>query len=62
MSSSASSHTAKDYVSTDPSGRKGLPITTIQQGEEPSTFTGWFQAWDPKMWETDPLDRIRKCF
>uniref|UniRef100_A0A674NW28 Scinderin like b n=1 Tax=Takifugu rubripes TaxID=31033 RepID=A0A674NW28_TAKRU len=53
---------AKDYVNTDPSGRKGLPITTIQQGEEPSTFTGWFHAWDPKMWETDPLERIRKRF
>ncbi|XP_053739756.1 scinderin like b isoform X1 [Synchiropus splendidus] len=53
---------AKEYVNTDPSGRSGLPITTIKQGSEPPTFTGWFQAWDPKMWETDPLDRIRARF
>lgn len=53
---------ASDYVDTDPSGRRGLPITTIKQGEEPPTFTGWFQAWDHKMWETDPLDRIRARF
>ncbi|MEQ2161147.1 hypothetical protein GOODEAATRI_006818 [Goodea atripinnis] len=46
----------------DPSGRKGLPITTIKQGAEPPTFTGWFQAWDPKMWEKDPLERIRAGF
>uniref|UniRef100_A0A8C4ES22 Scinderin like b n=1 Tax=Dicentrarchus labrax TaxID=13489 RepID=A0A8C4ES22_DICLA len=53
---------AKEYVDSDPSGRRGLPITTIKQGAEPPTFTGWFQAWDPKMWETDPLDRIRARF
>lgn len=49
---------AKDYVDSDPSGRRGLPITTIKQGAEPPTFAGWFQAWDPKMWETDPLARV----
>ncbi|XP_035993776.1 protein wntless homolog [Fundulus heteroclitus] len=53
---------AKDYVDSDPSGRRGLPITTIKQGAEPPTFTGWFQAWDPKMWDKDPLDRIRAHF
>ncbi|XP_030630335.1 scinderin like b [Chanos chanos] len=53
---------AKDYVDTDPSGRRGLPITIIKQGAEPPTFTGWFQAWDPKMWDTDPLERIRASF
>uniref|UniRef100_A0A665UIM7 Gelsolin-like n=1 Tax=Echeneis naucrates TaxID=173247 RepID=A0A665UIM7_ECHNA len=53
---------AKDYIDSDPSGRRGLPITTIKQGAEPPTFTGWFQAWDPKMWETDPLERIRTHF
>ncbi|XP_056149698.1 scinderin like b [Lampris incognitus] len=53
---------AREYVDSDPSGRRGLPITTIKQGAEPPTFTGWFQAWDPKMWETDPLDRIRIRF
>ncbi|XP_037131687.1 scinderin like b [Syngnathus acus] len=50
---------AREYLDSDPSGRKGLPITTIKQGAEPPIFTGWFHAWDPKMWETDPLDRIR---
>ncbi|KAF7669778.1 hypothetical protein LDENG_00124040 [Lucifuga dentata] len=53
---------AEDYVDSDPSGRKGVPITTIKQGTEPPTFTGWFQAWDTKMWDTDPLDRVRSCF
>uniref|UniRef100_A0A4W5M755 Scinderin like a n=1 Tax=Hucho hucho TaxID=62062 RepID=A0A4W5M755_9TELE len=48
---------AKDYMDSDPSGRRGIAITTIKQGMEPPTFTGWFQAWDPKMWETDPLER-----
>ena len=53
---------AKDYLDLDPSGRRGIAITTIKQGMEPATFTGWFQAWDPKMWETDPLERIRARF
>ncbi|KAI1883122.1 hypothetical protein AGOR_G00241980 [Albula goreensis] len=53
---------AKEYVESDPSGRRGVPIATVKQGCEPPTFTGWFQAWDPKMWETDPLDRIRGRF
>ncbi|CAB1332128.1 unnamed protein product [Coregonus sp. 'balchen'] len=57
-----SSKIAKDYVDSDPSGRRGIAITTIKQGMEPPTFTGWFQAWDPKMWETDPLERIRARF
>ncbi|KAM4628974.1 scinderin like a [Polymixia lowei] len=50
---------AKDYVESDPSGRRGVAFTTMKQGSEPPTFTGWFQAWDPKLWDTDPLDRIR---
>ncbi|XP_030607200.1 scinderin like b [Archocentrus centrarchus] len=53
---------AKEYLDSDPSGRKGIPITTIKQGAEPPTFTGWYQAWDSKMWEHDPLDRIRARF
>ncbi|XP_036410064.1 scinderin like b [Megalops cyprinoides] len=53
---------AKEYVESDPSGRRGVPIATIKQGCEPPTFTGWFQAWDPKMWDTDPLERIRARF
>uniref|UniRef100_A0A3Q3W7Z0 Macrophage-capping protein n=1 Tax=Mola mola TaxID=94237 RepID=A0A3Q3W7Z0_MOLML len=53
---------AKEYVDSDPSGRRGLPITIIKQGAEPPTFIGWFQAWDAKMWDTDPFDRIRANF
>lgn len=53
---------AKEYVDSDPSGRRGIPITTIKQGAEPPTFTGWFQAWDGHMWDTDPLERIRARF
>uniref|UniRef100_A0A8C5G8P2 Gelsolin-like n=1 Tax=Gouania willdenowi TaxID=441366 RepID=A0A8C5G8P2_GOUWI len=53
---------AKEYIETDPSGRRGIPITTIKQGAEPLTFIGWFQGWDPKMWDTDPLERIRARF
>ncbi|XP_075877089.1 scinderin like b [Nelusetta ayraudi] len=49
---------AKEYIDSDPTGRRGIPITTIKQGAEPPTFTGWFQAWDPKMWDVDPLARI----
>nr|XP_015210644.1 PREDICTED: adseverin-like [Lepisosteus oculatus] len=53
---------AKEYVDSDPSGRRGIPVTTVKQGHEPPTFTGWFMAWDSNMWDTDPLDRIRAHF
>ncbi|XP_061097658.1 scinderin like b [Conger conger] len=53
---------AKEYVGSDPSGRKDMPIVTIKQGFEPPTFTGWFQAWDAKMWDSDPLMRMRDQF
>ncbi|XP_013879526.1 scinderin like a [Austrofundulus limnaeus] len=42
---------AQEYVDSDPAGRRGVPITTIKQGQEPPSFTGWFQAWDPHMWD-----------
>ncbi|XP_070764333.1 scinderin like a [Enoplosus armatus] len=55
---------AEDYVNSDPSGRRGIPISTIKQGEEPPSFTGWFHAWDPTMWDKDLLQcmqaRIKK--
>ncbi|XP_061094190.1 scinderin like a [Conger conger] len=41
---------AKEYLDSDPSSRADIPIITIKQGQEPPSFTGWFQAWDPKMW------------
>ncbi|XP_039985475.1 scinderin like a [Xiphias gladius] len=55
---------AQEYMNSDPSGRRGIPITIIKQGEELFTFTGWFHAWDPKMWDKDLLkciqERIKK--
>ncbi|XP_065574838.1 advillin-like [Artemia franciscana] len=42
---------AQEYLKTDPSGRKDIPIVQIRQGQEPPTFTGFFGAWDDKMWE-----------
>ncbi|KAI5109285.1 scinderin like a [Silurus meridionalis] len=59
---SGSDKIAQDYVNSDPSGRRGTPISIIKQGFEPPTFTGWFQAWDIQMWEKDPLERIRGKF
>ncbi|KAG7237146.1 hypothetical protein INR49_032758, partial [Caranx melampygus] len=50
---------AQDYVNSDPSGRRGTPITTIKQKEEPLSFTGWFHAWDPKMWDKDFKQRMQ---
>ncbi|CAG5861638.1 unnamed protein product [Menidia menidia] len=48
---------AQDYVNSDPSGRRGIAVTTIKQGQELPSFTGWFHAWDPKMWDKD----LMKC-
>uniref|UniRef100_A0A8C4T6P5 Scinderin n=2 Tax=Erpetoichthys calabaricus TaxID=27687 RepID=A0A8C4T6P5_ERPCA len=47
---------AKRYIETDPSGRdNGTPIVIVKQGHEPCTFTGWFLAWDPTRWNSDPV-------
>lgn len=46
-------------MSSDPSGRLGIPITSIKQGAEPPSFTGWFHAWDAKMWDKDLLAYIQ---
>nr|AAH66531.1 Scinderin like b [Danio rerio] len=53
---------AKDYVESDPAGRCGLAITTIKQGSEPPTFTGWFHAWNANLWDTDALAKIQARF
>ncbi|XP_037554064.1 adseverin [Nematolebias whitei] len=42
---------AQVYVDCDPAGRRGVPIATIKQGQEPPSFTGWFHAWDSHMWD-----------
>ncbi|XP_061680669.1 gelsolin-like [Syngnathoides biaculeatus] len=49
---------AQEYLESDPSGRHGVPVTTIKQGEEPPSFTGWFHAWDAALWDKDLLARI----
>ncbi|XP_056104841.1 advillin isoform X2 [Rhinichthys klamathensis goyatoka] len=42
---------AVDYLKTHPAGRDpGTPISTVKQGYEPPTFTGWFNAWDAHKW------------
>ncbi|XP_051930138.1 gelsolin-like [Hippocampus zosterae] len=46
---------AEEYLKSDPSGRRGTPVSTVKQGEEPPSFTGWFLAWDPTLWDKDPL-------
>ncbi|NWZ42132.1 VILI protein, partial [Brachypodius atriceps] len=43
---------AQEYLRTHPSGRDlDTPIIVVKQGYEPPTFTGWFLAWDPLMWD-----------
>ncbi|KAM3595838.1 uncharacterized protein V6R79_003663 [Siganus canaliculatus] len=44
---------AEQYIETDPSGRdKQAPVVVVKQGHEPPTFTGWFLAWDPSLWDS----------
>uniref|UniRef100_A0A8C2F2V0 Villin-like n=1 Tax=Cyprinus carpio TaxID=7962 RepID=A0A8C2F2V0_CYPCA len=44
-------NSAVEYLKTHPAGRDpGTPITTVKQGHEPPTFTGWFNAWDAHKW------------
>jgi len=49
---------AKDYLASDPAGRKGTPIITVRQGKEPVTFTGFFAGWDDEFWDTDVNDKL----
>ncbi|XP_028259636.1 scinderin like a [Parambassis ranga] len=58
---SGSPKIAQDYVNSDPSGRRGISVAIVKQGEEPPSFTGWFHAWDPKMWEKDLLKVMQTC-
>ncbi|KAK6490195.1 villin-1 [Huso huso] len=42
---------AAEYLKTHPAQRDpDTPVTTVTQGHEPLTFTGWFSAWDPHKW------------
>ena len=49
---------SKDYLVSDPAGRKGTPIITVRQGKEPVTFTGFFAGWDDEFWDTDVNDKL----
>ncbi|XP_075935332.1 scinderin like a [Anarhichas minor] len=51
---------AEQYLNSDPSGRDGVSIGTIKQGNEPHSFSGWFHAWDPEMWNKDLLQCLKK--
>ncbi|XP_078459347.1 scinderin-like [Lampetra planeri] len=54
---------AKSYLETDPSGRgKDTPVVVVKQGHEPPTFTGWFLAWDPTKWDSDPFEKMKASF
>lgn len=48
---------AKDYISTDPTERslEKTVILRLNQGEEPVAFTSLFPAWNPDMWQADPV-------
>ena len=42
---------AEIYLNEHPSDRDPeTPIVTVKQGFEPLTFTGFFGAWEPKLW------------
>lgn len=42
---------AQEYLRTHPAGRDpDTPVICVKQGSEPSTFTGWYNAWDPHKW------------
>ncbi|KAK2886524.1 villin-1 isoform X1 [Channa argus] len=44
-------NSAQEYLRTHPAGRDpDTTITSVKQGYEPPTFTGWFNAWDPHKW------------
>merc|ERR1719402_1901440 len=49
---------AKDYLTSDPAGRKCTPIVSVRQSKEPVTFTGFFAGWDDEFWDTDINDKL----
>uniref|UniRef100_UPI00358EC395 gelsolin-like n=1 Tax=Myxine glutinosa TaxID=7769 RepID=UPI00358EC395 len=54
---------AERYLETDPSSRgSNISIATVKQGHEPLTFTGWFLAWDPDMWNDDFFEKAKNKF
>ncbi|KAK7872312.1 hypothetical protein R5R35_002764 [Gryllus longicercus] len=52
---------AVQYLETDPKGRdRKTPIIQVKQGFEPPTFTGFFPAWDPSLWdEATTFEKLR---
>ncbi len=47
--------TAKDYITTDPSGRDldSTILVQVKQGFEPPTFRCHFRGWNPNLWAQD---------
>ncbi len=47
--------TAKDYITSDPSGRDidATILVQVKQGFEPPTFRCHYLGWNPSLWERD---------
>uniref|UniRef100_A0A8C4HEH6 Gelsolin n=1 Tax=Dicentrarchus labrax TaxID=13489 RepID=A0A8C4HEH6_DICLA len=51
---SEAASSAVRYIESDPADRDPrTPTTTVKQGFEPPTFTGWFLGWNHEYWTTD---------
>lgn len=51
---------AMEYLRTDLSGRQDTTIIQIKQGYEPPNFTGFFGAWNPKLWnDSKSFEEVR---
>ena len=46
---------AKEYITTDPSGRDidSTSLVQVKQGFEPPTFRCHYLGWNPSLWEKD---------
>uniref|UniRef100_A0A8D3BUS1 Villin like n=1 Tax=Scophthalmus maximus TaxID=52904 RepID=A0A8D3BUS1_SCOMX len=52
---------AQEYLRTHPAGRDpDTPVICVKQGSEPSTFTGWYNAWDPHKWSVSSPVSLRQ--
>ncbi|XP_026283212.2 villin-1-like isoform X2 [Frankliniella occidentalis] len=52
---------AIEYLKTDPASRElDTTIVLLRQGHEPPMFTGFFNSWDPHMWnDYQSFDEVR---
>lgn len=47
---------ASQFIESLPNARDpNTPVAIIHQGYEPSTFTGFFDEWDRKLWDVSFL-------